>query len=88
MQDRWVLPIAEEGGISPLQYMLAVVRDPKADTKRRDTMALAAAPYCHPKVVDRWAGKREIKAHRAKHALAGSPWAEDLSAILDGPSEN
>ena len=33
----------------PLEYMLAVMRDPLADVRRRDKMAKAAAPYCHEK---------------------------------------
>lgn len=31
----------------PLDYMLAVLRDPEADPRRRDKMAEAAAPYVH-----------------------------------------
>jgi hypothetical protein len=35
----------------PLDYMLlTVMRDPNADNKRRDAMAMAAAPYLHPKI--------------------------------------
>jgi hypothetical protein len=30
--------------------MLAVMRDPAADDKRRDAMAMAAAPYLHSKL--------------------------------------
>jgi hypothetical protein len=30
--------------------MLGVMRDPAADLKRRDAMAMAAAPYLHPKL--------------------------------------
>lgn len=37
-------------GITPLQYMLAVMRDPKAKQARRDDMAGKAAPYVHPKL--------------------------------------
>lgn len=36
--------------ISPLEYMLEVMRDPTADKERRDRMAIAAAPYCHPRL--------------------------------------
>jgi hypothetical protein len=32
----------------PLDYMLAVMRDPKASLQRRDEMARAAARFCHP----------------------------------------
>ena len=37
---------AQAAGILPLEYM----RDPAADQKRRDGMAMAAAPYLHPKL--------------------------------------
>lgn len=38
------------GGITPLEYMLGVMRDEKADKSRRDEMAKASAPYCHPRL--------------------------------------
>jgi hypothetical protein len=41
---------AEAIGILPLTYMLEAMRDAKADQKRRDAMAIAAAPYLHPKL--------------------------------------
>jgi len=34
-------------GIMPLDYMLQVMRDEKADPVRRDDMARSAAPYLH-----------------------------------------
>ena len=37
-------------GITPLDYMLKVMRNNKADPGRRDEMAKAAAPYVHPKL--------------------------------------
>jgi hypothetical protein len=37
-------------GILPLAYMLSVMRDPAADPKRRDGMAVAAAPFLHAKL--------------------------------------
>jgi hypothetical protein len=37
-------------GISPLEYMLAVLRDETAETGRRDEMAKASAPYLHPRL--------------------------------------
>ena len=39
-----------ESGMSPLDYMLAVMRDETADSARRDRMAQAAAPFVHPKI--------------------------------------
>lgn len=41
---------ARSEGIMPLDYMLAVLRDPNAEEGRRDGMAQAAAPYLHPKL--------------------------------------
>ena len=37
-------------GLAPLDYMLAVMRDTRAEPSRRDEMAKAAAPYVHPKL--------------------------------------
>jgi len=39
------------GGQLPLDYMLEVMRDPKAPPNRRDSMAVAAAPYLHARRV-------------------------------------
>jgi hypothetical protein len=35
------------GGQLPLDYMLEVMRNEKADSERRDDMAKAAAPFLH-----------------------------------------
>jgi len=37
-------------GLTPLDYMLAIMRDETATVDRRDDMAKAAAPYVHPKL--------------------------------------
>jgi hypothetical protein len=37
-------------GLTPLEYMLKVMRNAKASDDRRDDMAKAAAPYVHPKL--------------------------------------
>ena len=39
-----------KAGVSPLEHMLAVLHDPKADPDRRDRMAVAAAPFVHPRL--------------------------------------
>lgn len=46
--------------MTPLEYMLAVMRDPGADSARRDRMAIAAAPFCHVRVADNQVGKKEV----------------------------
>ena len=37
-------------GETPLDYMLNVLRDPKATVERKDDMAKASAAFCHPKL--------------------------------------
>jgi hypothetical protein len=34
----------------PVDWMLAVLRDPEAEQNRRDLMAIQSAPYCHAKL--------------------------------------
>jgi hypothetical protein len=49
-RTRTLLEAAQNGGEMPLDYLLRVMRDPKASTRRRDEMAKAAAPYLHSKL--------------------------------------
>ncbi len=37
-------------GLTPLDWMLSVLRDPTVDYDRRDRMAKDAAPYVHPRL--------------------------------------
>jgi hypothetical protein len=37
-------------GITPIEWMLAVLRDPNATDQRRDQMAIQSAPYVHPRL--------------------------------------
>ena len=41
---------AAEAGELPVDYMLRVMREESVDEKRRDAMAVAVAPYFHPKL--------------------------------------
>jgi hypothetical protein len=69
-------------GVMPLDYMISVIRDPKASQDRRDRMAIAAAPYCHARVIEaasRPPGKKEQQAEAADVAGVGTPWADDLA---------
>ena len=47
---REALEMAKAAGITPLEYMLNVMRDSRAKIPRRDAMAIAAAPYIHPRL--------------------------------------
>lgn len=62
----------EASGLTPLEYMLNVLRDEKMDTERRDWAAEKAAPYVHARLAS-------IEAkHDVSDALA------DLLKAVDG----
>jgi hypothetical protein len=69
---------AKAAKMQPLEYMLMVMNDATADPTRRDRMAIAAAPFCHPRISDTRVGKKETRAKEAKIAGMGTPWAGDL----------
>ena len=45
ISDIFAAAMAED--MTPLEYMLRVMNDPKCPIDRRDRMAIAAAPFCH-----------------------------------------
>lgn len=45
-----ILAAAAVEGETPLEYMLRVMRDKAADERRRDSMAVAAAAFMHPRL--------------------------------------
>jgi len=51
-RTREIADAAVKEGLTPLEYMLAVLRDEEADPERRDRMAAAAAPYIHPRLAN------------------------------------
>jgi len=54
--------------MTPLDYMLSVMRNPDIDHLRRDRMAIAAAPYVHGKIMDKYVGKKEVKEEESRAA--------------------
>jgi len=40
----------ENSGLTPLEYLLRVMRNSRAPAQRRDWAAAAAAPYIHPRI--------------------------------------
>ena len=42
--------VADPDKLMPVEWMLAVLRDPETEPQRRDKMAEIAAPYLHPKL--------------------------------------
>ena len=64
--------------MQPLEYMLTIMNDPTAEAYRRDRMAIAAAPFCHPRLSDMVKGKKDQQAEAAEQAGAGTEWGKDL----------
>jgi len=55
--------------MTPLDFMLKIMRDPNEDPERRCRMAVAAAPYVHRKAAN--IGKKELAMERARLAAGG-----------------
>ena len=72
-------PLAAD--ITPLGYMIAVMRDPTAPTSRRDRMAALAAPYCHARASDAAGGKKAMAQTAAATAGHGTDWGDDLDTL-------
>ena len=60
-------------GETPLEYMLRVMRDTKADTRRRDEMAKAAAPYIHPRLASL---QQSVETKTALHIVSDRPMSD------------
>lgn len=41
---------AAKDGVTPLEYLLKRMRNTKLPHERREQLAIAAAPYCHPRM--------------------------------------
>ena len=80
-QDEARVASESDETVTPLEYMLRVVNDPAADQMRRDRMAIAAAPFVHPKAGEP-IGKKAERVEKAKVAEVGTEWEDALS----GPS--
>jgi hypothetical protein len=74
-----VVVLSNIEGMSPLEYMLMVMRDDSADPNRRDRMAIAAAPFVHSKVETAKPGKKEQAKLTAERADEGTVWERLLS---------
>lgn len=66
---------ARKSGVTPLEYMLAVMNDAEGDPDRRDKMAIAAAPYVHVKADTAAVGKKAQRQANAEKAAAGGRFA-------------
>lgn len=57
--------------MSPLDYMLQVMRNPRVEGARRDRMAIAAAPFVHARREPVGQGKRDAAKDAAEKAAGG-----------------
>lgn len=57
--------------MTPLDFMLATMRDGEQDIRIRMAMAQAAAPYVHGKAADQVKGKKEERQDAAEKAATG-----------------
>ena len=72
------LSAALTADITPLEYALAVMRDPATSTARRDRMAALAAPFCHVRGGDAAGGEKAMAQTAAGTAGHGTGWGDDL----------
>lgn len=66
-----VADAAAAEGLSPLDYMLQVMRDLSEAKADRMRMAVAAAPFVHPRAGEVKPGKKDVQADAAKTAGKG-----------------
>lgn len=66
---------ARQSGVSPLDYMLAVMNDAAEDPQMRARMAIAAAPYVHARASDALGGKKEQQQDAAERVSADGKYA-------------
>jgi hypothetical protein len=50
LNKRHKVVVDDPTALMPVEWMLAVLRDPEAEQSRRDQMAVQAAPYLHPRL--------------------------------------
>lgn len=60
---------AKQENISPLEYMLRIMRDPEQSKDRRDKMAQLAAPFVHARAEAK-GGKKAEQDEAAKRAAS------------------
>lgn len=66
-RTREIADKAAEEGVTPLEYLLSVMRNELADEARRLDAAKAAAPYVHPKLSTVELGNKD--GETLKHSL-------------------
>lgn len=64
-KTREIADNAAAAGITPLEFLLTIMRDPGADQKERITAAISAAPYVHARL-----SSIEMNANVTNHEAA------------------
>lgn len=72
----------QRAGLAPLEYLLAVMRSPKASKSARLQAAIQAAPYMHAKPAPM--GKKEQRLEGAKKPSRFAPSAPPKLAAVGG----
>jgi len=73
--------VMPDGWMTPLTYMAGILNNPAVDPLRRDRIAQAMAPYCHPKRAEVGMGMKQKAEERAKRAGDGTEWAGILRTV-------
>lgn len=68
---------AQEAGLSPMAYLLRIMRDPGEDAPLRARAAALLLPFMHPKTGG--VGKKVTAAADAANAEVGTSWEELLN---------
>lgn len=85
-KTRAIAEQAVQTGITPLEYMLKILADENANQARRDDMAKAAAPYCHPRLASvEHSGEMKIENRVSSDPIGESEW-ETKHAESGNPS--
>ena len=64
-------------GLTPLDFMLSVMRDEQADTATRLDAAIKAAPYCHPRLATIDHTHSRDGGPRAVYLISDKPMTEE-----------
>jgi hypothetical protein len=80
LENKTIKRESRKAGLKPLEYMLEVMNDQKADSSRRDRMAIAAAPFVHARA-EATKSKRDSAQEAAAAVSAGGAgeWGNDLN---------
>lgn len=70
-KTREIAAKAIEGGITPLDYMMSILRDETLEAAQRFEAAKAAAPYVHPRLSTTDVGNKDDQAFKHEFSWLG-----------------